>query len=290
MKVVTLGASGLLGSVLVPALRLADYDVATIGRSMDSDFRCDAGNSESLFSALNDLQPDLVINLVALTDVDQCESDPKQAFLVNLRTVENLVKWSESGIKACHLVHISTDQVYDGPGPHYEDDVMLTNYYGFSKYASELAVQRVASTVLRTNFFGKSMCEKRTSFTDWVYDSVVNSRKIYLFNDVFFSPLSMVTLVEMIILVVSKKPLGIFNLGSRSGLSKSDFSQIFMEKLKFGMANVDIVSIDDVSFMKTYRPRDMRLHVQKFERELDVFLPTLESEINRVIGDYDERT
>lgn len=288
MKVVTLGASGLLGSVLVPALRLADYDVATIGRSMDSDVRCDAGHSESLFPALNDLQPDVVINLVALTDVDQCESDPNQAFLVNLRTAENLVKWSESRLTAVHLVHISTDQVYDGPGPHYEDDVMLTNYYGFSKYASELAVQRVASTVLRTNFFGKSMCEKRVSFTDWVYDNVVNSRKIVLFNNVFFSPLSLATLVEMIILVVSKKPLGIFNLGSRSGLSKSHFSQIFMEKLKLDMTNVDIVSLDDVSFMKAYRPKDMRMDVTKFERRLCVRLPNLEDEINRVIGDYHE--
>ena len=276
--------------MLVPALRLAAYDVTTIGRSMESDFCCDAGNLQSLHLILNDLQPDVLINLVALTDVDQCELDPKQAFSVNLRTAENLVKWIESGLKACHLIQISTDQVYDGHGPHYEDDVMLTNYYGFSKYASELAVQRVSSTVLRTNFFGKSMTDKRTSFTDWVYDSVVNGHKISLFNDVFFSPLSMVTLVEMIALVVSKKPLGIFNLGSRSGLSKSDFAQFFMEKLNFEMLNVDIVSIDDVSFMKTYRPRDMRLQVEKFERDLGVALPTLKSEIDRVIGDYDEKT
>lgn len=290
MKIVTIGASGLLGSVLVPALRLADYDVTSIGRSVDCDLRCDAGNLKSLFSVLNYLQPDVLINLVALTDVDRCESNPKQAFLVNLRTTENLVKWIESGIKVCHLVQISTDQVYDGQGPHYEDDVVLTNYYGFSKYASELAAQRVASTVLRTNFFGKSMTNKRTSFTDWIYTSVINGHKISLFNDVFFSPLSMETLVEMIILVVSKKPLGIFNLGSRSGLSKSDFAQFFMEKLNFEMQNVNIVSIDEVSFMKTYRPRDMRLQVEKFECDLDVVLPSLKSEINRVIGDYDEKT
>ena len=290
MKIVTMGASGLLGSVLVPALRLADYDVTTIGRSMHNDLRCDAGNLKSLFFALNDLQPDVIINLVALTDVDLCESDPKQAFFVNLRATENLVKWIESGLKACHLIQISTDQVYDGHGPHYEDDVVLTNFYAFSKYASELAAQRVASTVLRTNFFGKSMTTKRTSFTDWVYNSIVNGYQISLFKDVFFSPLSMATLVEMIILVISKKPLGIFNLGSRNGLSKSDFAQFFMEKLNFELLNVDIVSIDDASFMKTYRPRDMRLQVKKFECDLDVVLPTLKSEINRVIGDYDEKT
>ena len=63
-----------------------------------------------------------------------------------------------------------------------------------------------------------------------------------------------------------------------------------MKKLKFGMANIEVASIDDVSFMKTYRPRDMRLNVTKFEQKLDVSLPTLEAEINMVIGDYDEKT
>ena len=69
---------------------------------------------------------------------------------------------------------------------------MLTNYYSFSKYAAELAL-RVNSTILRTNFFGKSMCEQRSSFTDWVYHSAINKQNIVLFSDVFFSPLSMTT-------------------------------------------------------------------------------------------------
>jgi len=287
MEIVTLGASGLFGCVLVPALRLAGHNVVTVGRSVDSDFMCDAGESRLLCSVLDELQPDVLLNLIALTDVDLCESDPKQAFLVNVRTADNLVKWIESRAKPCHLIHLSTDQVYDGPGPHYEDDVMPTNYYGFSKYASELAAQRVPSTVLRTNFFGKSMSNRRTSFTDWVHNSIVNDHKIVLFEDVFFSPLSMVTLAEMIIVLVSQQPLGIFNLGSRSGLSKSEFAHLFMEKLNFGMANVEVVSIDDVSFMKTYRPRDMRLKVEKIEQTLNIVLPTLECEINRVIIDYD---
>ena len=290
MKIVTVGASGLLGSVLVPALKLAGHSISTVGRSLTNDFRCDVGNLTSVSSLLNELQPDVLINLVALTDVDLCESDPRQAFSVNVRALENIVSWIESAPKNCHLVHISTDQVYDGPGPHCEDEVMLTNYYSFSKYAAELAALRVNSTILRTNFFGKSMCDHRSSFTDWVHHNASTNRNIVLFSDVFFSPLSMATLAEMIILVVSQKPSGVFNLGSNCGLSKSEFSILFMKKLKFGMANIEVASIGDVSFMKTYRPRDMRLNVTKFEQKLDVCLPTLEAEINRIIGDYDEKT
>ena len=290
MKVMIVGASGLLGSVLVPALKAASYNVFTVGRAPTNEFSCDVGDSNSARSLFDELQPDVLINLVALTDVDLCESDSRQAFSVNVRALENIVSWIESAQKNCHLVHISTDQVYDGPGPHCEDDVMLTNYYSFSKYAAELAALRVNSTVLRTNFFGKSMCDHRSSFTDWVHHSATTNRNVVLFGDVFFSPLSMATLAEMVVLVVSQKPSGVFNLGSNCGLSKSEFSILFMKKLKFGMTNIEVASIGDVSFMKTYRPRDMRLNVTKFEQKLDVCLPTLEAEINRVIGDYDEKT
>ena len=78
MKIVAVGASGLFGSVLVPSLKLAGYAVFTVGRSLDNDFRCDIGDSESVHSLLNELQPDVLINLVALTDVDLCESNPRQ--------------------------------------------------------------------------------------------------------------------------------------------------------------------------------------------------------------------
>jgi dTDP-4-dehydrorhamnose reductase len=98
----------------------------------------------------------------------------------------------------------------------------------------------------------------------------------------------METLTEMISIVITAKPEGVFNLGSREGLSKSAFALLFAEKLNLELSNMKVTSIDDVTFMKTYRPRDMRMDVTKFEQHLGVSLPTLEDEIDRVIGDYDE--
>jgi dTDP-4-dehydrorhamnose reductase len=289
MKIITVGASGLLGSMLVPVLKLAGHDIVTVGRSSSNDFKCDVGDQTSVRSVLNELRPDILINLVALTDVDLCESDPRQAFKVNVRALENIVSWIENTSKNCHLIHLSTDQVYDGVGPHYETDVMLSNYYAFSKYASELVALRVASTILRTNFIGKSKCDKRVSFTDWIYKAIVNDEKIFLFSDVFFSPLAMQTLAEMICKVIELKPRGVFNLGSRSGLSKSGFGLLFAEKLKLATNCIKVSSIDDVTFMKTYRPKDMCMDVTKFEQRFGIKLPTLENEINIVTGDYDAK-
>ena len=66
------------------------------------------------------------------------------------------------------MIHISTHQLYDGPSPHPEADVHLKNCYAFSKSAGELAVAGEASTVLRTNCFGRSLRPGRASFSDWL--------------------------------------------------------------------------------------------------------------------------
>tara|TARA_B100000795_G_scaffold233337_1_gene192027 strand:- start:74 stop:946 length:873 start_codon:yes stop_codon:yes gene_type:complete len=290
MNVVIVGASGLLGTMLVPALVSAGYRISTVGRAKSNDFICDISDSKAVNSLFNELQPDIVINLVALTNVDICESDPKLAFSVNVYALENIVAWIESTRQTCHLLQISTDQVYDGTGPHSEGSVMLSNYYAFSKYTAELVALRTNSTILRTNFIGKSQCDKRLSFTDWIYKSLLSDREIVLFNDVFFSPLAMETLAEIICKVIHLKPCGIFNLGSRSGLSKSELGLLFAENLQLPTRDVKVTSIEDVDFIKAYRPKDMRMNVGKLEQYLHIQLPELVDEINKVSGDYHEKT
>jgi len=188
----------------------------------------------------------------------------------------------------CHLIQISTDHVYDGIGPHSEDQVTLTNNYASSKYAGELAATRVPSTVIRTNFVGRSKVGHRDSLTDWVYNSLTRGEDVRVLRDVFFSPLSMITLTEMILLVIEKKPLGIYNLGSHEGMSKAEFDFSFAENL--GLQTKTMIPIDcsQATFLRAYRPKDMRMNCLKFENTLGVKLPLLEDEIKRVAKEYDD--
>ncbi len=290
MKILFIGASGLMGSYLLPILKSNNYNIVTLGRSGENDYICDILDVDSLVEILDFLKPEIILNLAALTDVDECESNPDKSFQINVQAINNMVDWIISSRSNTHLIQVSTDHVYDGLGPHSESNPTITNYYAFSKYTAELSAMRVPSTIIRTNFFGKSTCPGRESFTDWIVSRIKSEEHFSLFNDVFFSPLSMQTLSEMLCLVIEKKPSGIYNLGSKSGMSKSDFAVLFAKKLNLNFINADIVSIDKTSFMKTYRPRDMRMNVDKFEEYLDVELPNLEDEVDKVLGDYYETT
>jgi dTDP-4-dehydrorhamnose reductase len=96
---------------------------------------------------LSDLKPNVIVNTVALAEIEACEKDPNRAFRANVLTVQNLVEWISETKKSCHLVHISTDHLYDDGGAKKEDHIKLTNYYAFSKFASEVVARQVPSTI-----------------------------------------------------------------------------------------------------------------------------------------------
>ena len=288
MKVLILGSSGLLGSTLVPFLASCGHEVKTHGRCDGAQYQADLSDLNEADGLLGKVEHEVIVNLVGLTDVDLCETQPNQAYLINVRTVENITAWIKRQESPPHLVHISTDQVYDGPGKHTEDQVTLTNYYAFSKYAAELVAANVPATILRTNFFGRSHCQKRMSLTDWIFHSISKGEPIQVFDDVIFSPLSMATLSEMIALTIRKQPVGLFNLGAHEGMSKADFAFAFADQLNLPTRTMTRATTDQVTFLKTYRPKDMRMDCAKFENGLGVKLPLLRNEIRQVAKEYRE--
>lgn len=282
------GATGLLGSTLVPQLKLRGKTIVTHAHQSNADYSFSLTDKLKTSRLLDKLRPNMIINLVGLTSVERCQDQPNEAYLINTRIVEILASWIlDSGVD-CHLIQISTDQVYDGEGPHTENMTTITNNYAFSKYAGELAAAWVPSTILRTNFVGRSKIGGRESLTDWVYNSLTIGKNVQVLNDVYFSPLSMITLVQMIWLVVERKPLGIFNLGSHNGMTKADFDFAFAELLRLPTTLMTRIAASQATFLRAYRPKDMRMNCSKFEETLGVILPDLLDQIKSIAGEYNE--
>jgi dTDP-4-dehydrorhamnose reductase len=237
---------------------------------------------------LIEVKPQVIVNLVGLTSVDKCEEDLDLAYRINVKTVENLVGMLKKIHSTAHFIQISTDQIYDGTGPHLENQVTIRNHYAMTKYAGELVSACIPSTILRTNFFGRSKLEKRKSLTDWLFNSLKNGEQIQVFDDVSFNPLSMHSLAKMVCLVAEKKPIGIYNLGSRSGFSKADFAFVFAESLKLPTACMSRAHSANMKILKAYRPKDMRMNCSKIEKELGIELPNLVDEIKSVAREYAE--
>jgi dTDP-4-dehydrorhamnose reductase len=243
----------------------------------------DIFNKDAINHLIKTFRPEVVLNLVANTNIESCENYFLDCIKINSNFVVNLCEAIHKYSPQTHLVHISTDHVYGGIGPHTEDDINLINCYAISKYLGEKMIDVESYTILRTNFFGKGNL-RRNSLSDWIINSLINNKSITLFNDVYFSPLHVLTLVDYIYLCINIKPQGIFNLGSNQGLSKADFGMKLISQFNLPTENISISSIDHATNF-TRRPKDMRMSSKKIELILGK-MPTLESQIELAIKEY----
>jgi dTDP-4-dehydrorhamnose reductase len=285
-SVLVLGSSGLLGTELTSGNYFQKYNVISQSLNSKTNFNVNLEDYSETTKMLKLVRPDLIINLVSLTNVDHCERFPNEAYRLNVKTVENLVCAIKKCITKPYLIHISTDQVYDSEGLCEEKNVTLSNYYAFSKFSGELLATKVDSTILRTNFFGKSKNLKRASLTDWLYNELLLENNINVFEDIWFNPLSMSSLCKMIELVAEQKVKGIFNLGSNNGMNKADFAFHFIKTLNLSISKIKYSKVSKAQLLKAYRPRNMITNLTKFESTFNVKLPTMIDEIELVTKEY----
>ncbi len=285
-QILVIGSTGLLGSTLAPALAASGHSVVTHGLSGTAQERadlCDFGQASALVARV---KPDCIINLAALTNVDLCEREPHKAYLHNVATVTHVARAIREQAPLCHLIQISTDQVYDGTGPHLEANVTVTNTYAFSKIAAEQSAASVPSTILRTTFFGRSRCANRTSFSDWILQALRKDAPLNVFEDILFSPLEIKTLALIIERVVRIRPIGLFNLGAREGMSKAAFAFALADVMALPTNHITRTVSTASPALEAYRPRDMRMDCSLFERTMGLQLPTLIEQIHLLRSDY----
>jgi dTDP-4-dehydrorhamnose reductase len=283
------GASGLLGSVLLSGLSDA-YHVIGVARTRPRDDlrSCDLSNQESVNSLLENTDPDIIIHTAAMTNVDACENSPNLAFQSNVEMTKFLANWVNTNSPATRFLYISTDQVYDGAGPHSEHALRPSNVYALTKLWAEEYVRVLPNNViLRTNFFGQFVGNS-SDLISVLRNRAIAGDPVTLFTDVLFSPLHVDHLADTIADIVRMDVTGIFNVGaSGPGMSKAAFARMFIEQMGLSLDSFKDGSVEDMC-LAAYRPRDMRMNNEKIQRVLGRELPSVEDEIRLLSGNWRE--
>ena len=261
MRILITGSSGLLGTTIFRIFKSSSHDVITHGYSSSEmvDITADLTNPSEVKRVLLETLPEIVINLCCLSDVDECEENNNKAYNLNVLITKNLCDVIVASNLGSDFIQISTDQIYNGEGPQKENQVKILNNYSRTKIDSENIALLVGGTVLRTNFFGKSECKDKLSF----------------------SPISMISFSKILLEIIDIGLLeGIYNIGSHGGMSKFQFALKIAEKNGLYLSPERAISIDKIK-LAAKRTKGMIMDCSKLQNDYGIMTPNLIEEIEK---------
>jgi len=292
MKIVITGSNGLLGQTLVNLLSKSSEEYQVYGlsrgenRSGRTDFEyysVDITNEDQLRNCLLKIQPDFIVNTAAMTNVDACEDDKEGCDQLNVEAVKYLIAISKE--TQTHLIHISTDFIFDGKQGYYKETDVANplSYYGLSKLKSEevLIDSRIDFTILRTILvYGQVNNLGRNNIVLWVKEMLENGREITIVDDQFRSPTYVEDLAMACKISIDKKAKGIFNISSNELLSVYEITQQVAEVFDLDKSLIKPISTSTLN-QTARRPPKTGFDLSKTNRKLNFYPKSFKEDLQR---------
>jgi len=239
MRVLVIGATGLLGRVLLQ--EWAENDLTGVG-SRDVDIR-DHSQLSQLFGRC---RPEWTILVAGYTDVDGCERDPKRAHEVNCGGAMNVARAARD--TRSKLLFVSTDYVFDGSkNTPYEpqDAACPINAYGRSKAEAEKGIREIfpSCCILRTSWlFGAA----GRCFPNTILELARSQKKLRVVADQIGSPTFNRDLARAIVKLVQEDARGTVHASNAGECSWCDFARELVLVAGLEDVAVEAVRTEDV--------------------------------------------
>ncbi len=270
-RVLIFGSNGLLGQ---NAVRHFYKKFEVIGTSVENEnylanlgipyYQADLTNRMEIAELIHQVQPTIILNAAAYTNVDGCEDEPEPCWNINVRGVENIVDGAAS-VKPL-LVHVSTDYVFDGEnGPYSENDPPKPRgNYARSKYAAEKVVENsnLEYIIARTQVLFGAGHKVRPNFVTWTIDQLANGRKIRVVDDQIGSPTYAPDFCEAVDRLIEKEAYGLFHVSGPDILSRYDFAQMIAEVFDLDNSLIERIKTKDLK-QKAPRPMNSSFRIYK---------------------------
>ena len=258
MKILITGSKGMLGSDIVQEFK--DFHLYAFGKS-----ELDITKKSQIQKYFRKINPDIVINSAAYTDVDGSEANRKEALKANALAVRNIAMMCKK-IDAA-LVHFSTDYVFDGKNKHgfrENDKKNPINYYGCTKSIGEDYIRKITKKyfIIRSSWlFGKN----GKNFVQAIIKKS-NEAEIKVVNDQAGSPTYTKDLAKAAKEIILNYDYGIYHITNGGTCTWFEFAQEILKNINSKTKTVPITSEELGRPAK--RPKCSILINTKFKNEL----------------------
>ncbi|MCK9392500.1 MAG: dTDP-4-dehydrorhamnose reductase [Syntrophales bacterium] len=257
MNILILGHKGMLGTELMLRLGIA-HEVT--GKDV-GDF--DITSPESCRQVISEINPEVVINAAAYTNVDGAEKDRDTCFAVNAEGVRNVALACEKA--NIRIVHFSTDYVFGGTGatPYREDDAPAPHgVYAQSKAAGEKYLQEYSENYLliRTAWlYGRN----GKNFVKTILEKARHTDTLRVVDDQTGSPTYSRDLVAAVQVLLEQRHQGIFHVTNRGSCTWYAFTKKILEYAGLEHVAVEPIQTKDLN-LPAPRPAYSVLNTRKF--------------------------
>jgi len=275
-RILITGCHGLLGQKLhqqlSPTNEIIGLDLAEESHLSGRSFQyraVDITQGSPLIDAIIETRPSFIVNTAAMTDVDLCEIERDLCWRVNVLAVENLIRAAKK--VGAHLVHISSDYVFNGLTPPYKetDPVKPLGFYGKSKLASENILRGCGAphTIVRTQVLYGVAPQIRPNFVDFVVDRLTGGGELKIVDDQTGNPTLADDLARGIARIIQLRKQGIYHISGSESISRYQFARKIALQFGEDPARIKPIKTADLD-QKAERPKDSTFCLDKIWQDL----------------------
>lgn len=283
-KILIFGGTGLLGSNIFEFFNrkynlVFNYHRSKIKVKKKLDYRKIIVAKKINVNEIIKINPDIIINCIANTNLEYCENNPKSTNYPNVLIPALLSKICfEKKIK---FVHISTDHLYS-TSMKFKTEKTKTNpvnVYARQKLKAEKKIlsNNNKSLILRTNFFGHFTKRNKSIYS--LIDNLVNRKKTLLDNQYFFTPIYTYNLIKILDKLILKNISGVFNVVGNNRISKFDFALLIAKTIGIKQPTLLHRSIENNKKLKAKRCKDLSLSNNKIKNKVKIKIPQLDQQL-----------
>lgn len=263
-RVAITGCGGMLGAAVYEVFRdCCEVHASDIDVNAPWLERLDVASAKDVRAYMENLKPNYIIHLAALTDMEYCELHPSLAHATNTGGVENVAQYARE--HNLPLVYISTAGIFDGKKDSY-DEADIPNplsAYGMSKYGGELVAKTVPkSIVVRAGWMMGGGPKKDKKFINkLIHQLRAGAKELAVVNDKFGTPCYTYDLARSIKYLLDHDAYGIYHGACYGGGSRADVARYLLECLEVAR-DVKLREVESSFFAESYfatRPRSEQL-------------------------------
>jgi dTDP-4-dehydrorhamnose reductase len=264
LNIAITGAGGMLGQALSPCLESRGHTVNDLPKEA-----LDVTNFPQVKEILSSIKGlDIVIHCAAYTKVDQAESEPGLAYLINGYATENIAI-------ACNaldipMMYISSDYVFAGDQkePYTTwDETKALSVYGKTKLAGEKAVLRHLDKfyIVRTSWlYGPN----GNNFVETIIKLAEQGKPLRIVSDQIGSPTCTLSLSEIIADLIMTERWGVYHATDEGITNWYEFAKAIVQDQKVSVVPIETKDMPRPATRPKYSVLDKTTLITTIGREL----------------------